>query len=101
MSNPGGGEPPEDYPASVKKTLVALFGEPVALTVLFYTGTPDPLTFPSKLRAIFGDGARVVLEQLEQESPSGTRSGGTGPGSMFVTLVPCASTREKGGRSRA
>jgi hypothetical protein len=48
----------------LKKTI----GESGAKAILFYVGTPDPSTFEAKLRSILGEGATIVLRELDKRS---------------------------------
>ena len=78
------------YALRVKRALVRFLGEDAANTILFYTKEPEPVNFPGRLRAVLGNGAEIVLRQIEaQTTASAGRQGPAKPPRRpFDTLIP-------------
>ena len=54
----------ENYILAVKDSLRTILGDSGAKAILFYTGEPDPKTFDTKLRSVLGEGAPIILQEL-------------------------------------
>jgi hypothetical protein len=57
----------QTYKARVTDVLGRILGESGAKAILFYVGDPSPETFGVKLRSILGDGANLILQELDRE----------------------------------
>ena len=59
----------QDFATAAKNTLIMLFGEPVALSIIYHLGAEafdDPEVFKKKLTAMLGAGAEVVIKKIEE-----------------------------------
>ncbi len=52
------------YSAVATDVLTVLLGASGAKAVIHYTGKPDPSTFESNLRKVFGSGANPILKRI-------------------------------------
>lgn len=56
----------ERYNAAVRDALRTILGESGAKAILFYVGELTPETFETKLRSILGDGAPIIIQELNR-----------------------------------
>jgi len=58
----------ENFIRIVDTVMKNILGESGAKAILFYTGEPNPETFDAKLRSILGEGAQLILQEIERQS---------------------------------
>ena len=58
----------ENYRLAVEAALRTTLGDSGAKAILFYIGEPSPDTFETKLRSILGEGAQMILLELNRSS---------------------------------
>jgi hypothetical protein len=58
----------EAYKSAVNAALGRILGESGAKAIMFYVGEPNPETFGTKLRTILGEGASIVLLELDRQT---------------------------------
>jgi hypothetical protein len=56
----------EKYSLAVRAALRTILGDSGAKAILFYVGELNPDTFETKLRSILGDGATIIIQELEK-----------------------------------
>ena len=58
----------EKYELAVSTALSTILGDSGAKAILFYVGELSPDTFEAKLRAILGNGAALILQELKRQT---------------------------------
>jgi hypothetical protein len=61
-----GGPNLETYSLAARTALRTILGDSGAKAILFYIGDPDPGTFEAKLRKILGNGAPIILQEIQR-----------------------------------
>ena len=63
------GEPDlQKYELAVSAALRTILGESGAKAILFYIGELSPDTFESKLRSILGNGAPIIIQEVNRQT---------------------------------
>jgi hypothetical protein len=57
----------EKYNLTVRTVLTKILGDSGAKAILFYIGELTPETFETKLRSILGNGAPIILTELNRQ----------------------------------